>query len=281
MNAFALHHPGDRRDALRWTGSALAIMVLHAGLIAGGMALYRHTAPPGVTAPAIMVDLSPMSAAPEAQPLDIAPGPQMQQADTPAAPPPEPQAQQQVEQPIPPTPLMEHAEVAAPPEQKTVVPPEPAKPAPEPPKPVPEKQKPKPHLPEAKKKPSDTRPAPRTTAPQRAEHVAPTTSSASAGASRAAIVSYNQLVQAHIQRFKQYPAGASNGQRGKVRTMVAFTLNRAGHVLSVRSIGSSGNPAFDAETVATVRRAQPFPPFPADMTLASQSFTLPLSYDLR
>ena len=63
--------------------------------------------------------------------------------------------------------------------------------------------------------------------------------------------------------------------------MVAFTLNRSGNVTSVRAIGSSGNPAFDAETVATVRRAQPFPPFPAEMALSSQSFTLPLSYDLR
>jgi protein TonB len=102
-----------------------------------------------------------------------------------------------------------------------------------------------------------------------------------AGASRAAIASYNQLVQAHVQRFKQYPSGSRSGQSGKIRTMVAFTLSRSGSVLSVRSIGSSGNPAFDAETVATVRRAQPFPPFPAEMAMASQSFTLPLSYDLR
>lgn len=281
MNAFALHHPGDKA-ALRWTASALAIVAVHAGLIAAGIALYQNHAPPGAAETTVMIDLSPVSAAPEAQPLDIAPGPQMQQAEEQSAPPPEPQAPQPVEEQIPATPLMEKAEVQAPPEQKvepTPPPPEPAKATPEPPKPTP--VKPKPIKADVKKKPNETPAAPRTTAPQRAEHTAPTTSAAMAGASRAAIVSYNQIVQSHVQRYKQYPSGAQNGQTGKVRTMVAFTLSRSGSVLSVRSIGSSGNPAFDAETVATVRRAQPFPPFPAEMAMSSQSFTLPLSYDLR
>ncbi|WP_398478058.1 energy transducer TonB [Tardiphaga sp.] len=280
MNAFALHHPGDKA-AWRWTGSALAIIAIHAGLIAAGIAFYQNHAPPGVAETTVMIDLSPVSAAPEAQVQDVAPGPQMQEAEAPSAL-PEPQAQQQVEEQIPPTPLMEKAEVQAPPEQKvepTPPPPEPAKVAPEPPKPIP--VKPKPIQAEVKKKPVESKPAPRTTAPQRAENTAPTTSAAMAGASRAAIVSYNQLVQSHVQRYKQYPSGARNGQSGKVRTMVAFTLSRSGSVLSVRAIGSSGNPAFDAETVATVRRAQPFPPFPAEMAMSSQSFTLPLSYDLR
>lgn len=281
MNAFALHQPGDRAT-WRWTGSALAILAVHAGLIAGGIALYRNNAPPGAAETTVMIDMSPVSAAPEAQPLDMAPGPPMQEAEAPSAPPPEPQPQQPVEEQIPPTPLMEKAEVAAPQEQKVEpvpAPPEPPKVIPEPPKPVPEK--PKPVQAEVKKKPVESKPAPRTTAPQRAERTAPTTSASMAGASRAAIASYNQIVQAHVQRYKQYPSGARGGQTGKVRTMVAFTLSRSGSVLSVRSIGSSGNPAFDAETVATVRRAQPFPPFPADMALSSQSFTLPLSYDLR
>lgn len=280
MNAFALHHPGDKA-ALRWTGSALAIIAIHAALIAGGIALYRNHAPPGTAETTIMIDMSPVSAAPEAQPLDIAPGPPMQEAEAPSAP-PEPQPQQPVEEQIPPTPLMDKAEVAAPQEQKVEpvpTPPEPPKVIPEPPKPVPEK--PKPVRAEVKKKPVESKPAPRTTAPQRAEHTAPTNSAAMAGASRAAVASYNQIVQAHVQRYKQYPSGARNGQAGKIRTMVAFTLSRSGSVLSVRAIGSSGNPAFDAETVATVRRAQPFPPFPAEMAMSTQSFTLPLSYDLR
>ncbi len=281
MNAFALHHPGDRA-ALRWTASALAIIAVHAGLIAGGIALYQNHEPPGAAETTIMIDMSPVSAAPETQTQDVAPGPQMQQAEEQSAPPPEPQAQQHAEEQIPPTPLMEKAEVQAPPEQKvepTPPPPEPVKATPEPPKPTP--VKPKPVKAEVKKKPNETPAAPRTSAPQRAERTAPTASASMAGASRAAIVSYNQLVQSHVQRFKQYPSGARNGQTGRVRTMVAFTLSRSGSVLSVRSVGSSGNPAFDAETVATVRRAQPFPAFPAEMAMSSQSFTLPLSYDLR
>ncbi len=116
MNAFALHHPGDKA-ALRWTASALAIIAVHAGLIAAGIAFYQNHTPPGAAETTVMIDLSPVSAAPEAQVQDVAPGPQMQEAEAPSAL-PEPQAQQQVEEQIPPTPLMEKAEVQAPPEQK-------------------------------------------------------------------------------------------------------------------------------------------------------------------
>jgi len=280
MNAFALHQPGDR-TALRWTGSALAIIAVHAGLIAAGIALYQNHAPPGAAEATIMIDMAPVSAAPEASPRDVAPGPEMQQADEPSASPPEPQTQQQVEEQIPPTPLMEKAEVAAPPEQKvepTPPPPEPAKVTPEKPKPTPEK--PKPIRAEVKKKQNDTKPAPRTTAPQRAENVAPTNMAAMAGASRAAAASYRQLVQAHVQRFKQYPSGARNGQAGKVTAVVSFTLSRSGQVVAARLASSSGRPALDAEAVATIRRANPFPPFPPEKTEGSTVFTVPLSYNL-
>ncbi|QUS42125.1 energy transducer TonB [Tardiphaga alba] len=281
MNAFALHHPGDRA-VWRWTGSAVTILAAHAGVIALGLYLYSQNAPPGVTAPPIMLDLSPVSSAQEATPRDVAPGPEMVQEEAPSAPPPEPQAQQQVEEMIPPTPLMEKAEVVAPPEQKiapTPPPPEPAPVTPEPAKPTP--VKPKPIKAEVKKKPKETKPAPRTTAPQSAETVAPSNSAAMAGASRAAAANYRQMVQAHVQRFKQYPAAARTGRSGKVTTVVTFTLGRSGQVLSVSLSGSSGQPALDAETLATVRRASPFPAFPAEMTMATQSYSLPLSYNLQ
>lgn len=281
MNAFALHHPGDR-DGLRWTGSALAVLALHAALVAAGIGFYRQHAMPGVAAPPVMIDLSPISAAPQSQPLDLAPGPEMQQAEAPAAAPPEPQASQQIEDQIPPTPQLEKAEVAAPPEQKaapTPPPPQPAQVTPEPPKPAP--VKPKPVQAEVKKKPVDSKPAPRTSAPQRAEHVAPTNSAAMAGASRAAVANYNQMVVAHVQRFKQYPSDAKSGPTGYARAVVGFTLDQSGRLLSARLVSSSGRPAIDAEAVATLRRAQPFPAFPAGMALRTQSFSLPLSYTLR
>src|SRR5258708_40201705 len=115
MNAFVLHDVGDQ-GVLRWGASAAAIVALHAALLALGLAWYTQHPLPGITMPAIMVDMAPASSSPQSTPLDLAPGPVMQQAD---ASPPEPAQQQAVEERIAPTPPQEKPEVVAPPEQKT------------------------------------------------------------------------------------------------------------------------------------------------------------------
>ena len=155
-------------------------------------------------------------------------------------------------------------------------------PATEPAKPVPEAKptpvKPKVVRPEAKK-PTDAPPAPRTTASPKAERQAPAASAANAGAA-AALASYRQMVAAHLQRFKQYPPAAkAAGQQGTTR--ISFTLGRSGAVLSASLGGSSGHSALDAETLAMVRRAQPFPAFPADVKQASMPFSAPVAFYIR
>ncbi len=102
MNAFALHDTSDQAGVLRWGISAAAIVAVHTGLIALGLAWYTQRPPPGVTMPAIMVDMAPASSAPRPTPMDLAPGPQMQQADV--SPPPESTTQEPVEEQIAPTP---------------------------------------------------------------------------------------------------------------------------------------------------------------------------------
>jgi protein TonB len=248
----------------------------HAALITLAMNWYTQRPVPGVSLPAIMVDMAPVSSAPQPTQMDLAPGPVMQQAD---ASPPEPAAAQAVQEEIAPTPPQEKPEVVAPPEQKT----EPTPPKPEPAKVEPEK-KPSPVKPKVvraeAKKPTDAPPAPRTTASPKAERQAPAASAVSAGASAAALASYRQMVAAHLQRFKQYPPAAKAvGQRGVAR--VSFTLSRSGGVLSAGLGGSSGHSALDAETLAMVRRAQPFPAFPADIKQSSMAFTAPVAFDLR
>src|SRR6185437_3914617 len=91
MNAWALHAPTDDSSTLRWGTSAAVILALHAGLIALGIAWYAHTPPAGSPMATILVDLppAPSSAAPEPSQMDVAPGPEMQQADAPSPPPPE------------------------------------------------------------------------------------------------------------------------------------------------------------------------------------------------
>jgi protein TonB len=45
--------------------------------------------------------------------------------------------------------------------------------------------------------------------------------------------------------------------------------------------GSSGHAALDAETVAMVRRAQPFPAFPPELKQGSMSFSAPVAFHIR
>ncbi len=275
MNAFALHDACDHAGVRRWGTSAFAIVAAHAALIVLAMSWYTQRPTPGVSLPVIMVDMAPVSSSPQPTPMDLAPGPVMQTAD---ASPPEAARQEAVEEQIAPTPPQEKPEVAAPPEQKQATPqkPEPAKLLPD--------QKPAPIKPKVTrveaKKPVDAPPAPRTTAAPRAERQAPAASAVSAGASAAAVASYKQMVAAHLQRFKQYPPGAkAAGLEGTAR--VSFTLSRSGQVLSAGLGGSSGHSTLDAETLAMVRRAQPFPAFPPDVKQGSMSFAAPVAFYIR
>jgi protein TonB len=185
-----------------------------------------------------------------------------------------------VQEQLAPTSPQPKPEVEAPPEQKTQPTPpkpEPAKIVPDLPKPVP--AKPKPVRAEAKK-PTEAPPAPRTTAAPKAERQAPAASAISAGASAAAIASYKQLVAAHLKRFQQYPAAAkAAGQQGIAR--LSFTLGRGGQVLASSLGGSSGHSALDAETLAMVRRAQPFPAFPPEVKQGSMPFAVPIQFSIR
>ncbi|CAN5454465.1 energy transducer TonB [soil metagenome] len=285
MNAHALHAPTDNAG-LRWTFSAAVILALHAALIAAGIGWYREQPPTGVEMPAIMIDMAPASAAPETQPMDVAPGPEMQQADEPTPPPPppppEPMAQAPVEEPVAPTPLVEKPEVEAPPEQKAEPAPEPTKITPEPPQAKPEPVKPKPVRAKVQKKQSETPPAPRTSAAPRAERKGRAAAAATAGAAAAAaaLPSYRDRLAAHLQRYKQYPESAkSAGKQGVA--MLSFTVGRNGQVLASRLAGSSGIRELDAETMAMIRRAQPLPAFPPEMTQASLSFTVPVRFSIR
>ncbi|MBR0754233.1 TonB family protein [Bradyrhizobium jicamae] len=273
MNAFALHATSDDASLRRWGFAAAAILAAHAvALILLGL---NWTPPPtpGVAVPAIMVDLAPMTSSPEVTPMDVAPGPAMQEAD---ASPPEPAPAPVVQELLAPTPPQEKPDVVAPPEQKQQAVPE----KPEPARIVPE-QKPAPVKPKVvrreAKKPSEAPPAPRTSAPPRTERQAPAQSAISAGASASAIAAYNARVRAHLMRFHSYPS-AGGGQRGVVR--LTFTLSRSGAVTGSR-VGSSGIAAFDAAAAAMIRQASPFPPFPPEIAQGSMGFSIPVAFTVR
>lgn len=273
-NAFALHEPLGEREAARWGVSAAVIVLLHVAAALLASSWLRSQPEQGVSLPAIMIDMAPVTSAPQSTQDDVAPGPVMQEAD---ASPPEPMQQQAVEETIAPTPPQEKPDVVAPPEQKL----EPAPARPEPAKIVPV-EKPAPVKPKVvrreAKKPSEATPAPRTSASPRAEREAPMASAMSAGAMASAIASYNQRVRAHLMRFHQYPSGGG-GQRGIAR--LSFTISRSGQVTSSRLSGTSGVAAFDTQAMSMVRQASPFPPIPDEIKNGSMSFTIPVEFTVR
>jgi periplasmic protein TonB len=120
---------------------------------------------------------------------------------------------------------------------------------------------------EIEPKPVVQPPAPETRAPPKTERVGQFTE-ASANA-------YNALVFGHIQRFKRYPASA-RGASGTV--MVRFELNRAGGVIGSAVTKSSGNAALDQEALDLLRRASPFPPFPAAKPGEKDSYIAPVNF---
>ncbi len=262
MTTLALHDGIDQADVRRWSVAATLVVAVHAALIACYLFWSTTAPPPSRPLDAISVDLAPMSAAPQPQDLDLAPGPTMQAAESPA---PEPEQQQKVEETIAPTPLQQNPEVVAPPEQKKEM--------------EAVREKPKPVVKQKPKKPSPA-PAPRTTATPRAEHEAPMQQARSGAAAAAALPSYRQRLAAHLQRYKQYPSEArAAGARGTV--MAVFTVHRSGSVSGVRVTRSSGNAALDNAALSAIRNAQPLPAIPAEIPQAALTFPVPFSFSVR
>ena len=79
----------------------------------------------------------------------------------------------------------------------------------------------------------------------------------------------------HLQRFKRYPRGA-RGAHGTV--VVRFELNRKGDVIASRVTKSSGYRVLDEEALAILRRASPFPSFPAAKPGADDFWTAPIAF---
>jgi len=80
-------------------------------------------------------------------------------------------------------------------------------------------------------------------------------------------------LSAHLERHKRSP---SDGSRGQV--VVEFALDRLGHVLSVKVIKGSGDPALDEAALAMVRRSDPVPQPPPLVADEGLTFKLPLLF---
>lgn len=283
---------------LRWT---LAILIVAGGHgVAGWMMVtwQRAEAAMGTPPAAVMIELAPLAVAPEAPPQEIAPGPEMVEAQ------PEPQPEPVIEKPPepelpPPEPVVEPPPPVEPPpvvEPQPVAQPEPeikipelpklpdaaAVLAPPPPPPTPRpkvvERKPLPKKVVERRKPinQDKPPAERTSAPTAQAQAAPTAAAPSQGASSAPSVSpasWRGTLLAHLNRYKRFPGGANPGT-----VQVSFSIDRSGRVLSARLVSGSGDAALDEEAVAMIRRASPVPAPPAGLGGGTIALAVPVKF---
>ena len=195
---------------------------------------------------------------------------------------PEPVQQETVEEVIPDlveAPLPEVAMALPTPKPDVVE----AEPEPEPaPKPVakkPAEKKPAPEKPvrkEAKKKPVQPAVAAKASANDAPKKAAPrpTEGAKSSGESPAR---WQSRVNAHLNRFKRYPAG----ERETGQAAVRFSIDPSGRVLSAALARSSGNAALDRAAVEMVRRASPVPAPPPAIARSRMSLTVPVRFSRR
>ncbi len=113
-------------------------------------------------------------------------------------------------------------------------------------------------------------PAPRTTAPPRG------TETRAAIAAEAA--AFRGAWSAAMSWIRHYPEAArARGKQGTVR--LALTIDRGGHVVSARIVGSSGSATLDQAALEMARNASGRP-LPPEMG-SSVSLTVPVRYSIR
>ncbi|WP_395709836.1 energy transducer TonB [Reyranella sp.] len=262
------------RDSLRWAGSFVFVLGVHAGVVGIALSWASMEAPYAPPPAAVMLELAPLPAAPEATPTEAPPAPELSEAvpDPPEPPPP-----------IDLKPMMIDVELAEPPPPVEVPLAEVVLPPPDPPPPVdlkpPEKSKPV-----EKPKPPQPKPKAIAAVPQAAPEETPRAAAPAPGATpeppSASLPTWKGLLLRHLERHKRYPPEAQRS-RHEGMPYVAFTMSRDGRVLSARIVRSSGVASLDQEGLDLLQRAQPLPPLPPDQAGESLDLVVPIQFFLK
>lgn len=287
---------GTGWQVARWGAAGAVAIAAHFGGAWVAMNWGAHATPQGDPPAAVMIELAPLPVSASDSPQsEIAPGPQVaeaQAADKPVEskvaenepPPPEPEPEPVPEPEIKVPEVQQKAEVVLPAVPKV----DPQKEREKKRKLERERQKrvelererkierEKERVARANAKEAQKDAvAQRTSAPSGAPGPrSPSAASASAGANSAAMSSWRGAVMSHLNRHKRFPDSASAG--GTVT--VSFSINRNGSVTGARLARSSGADALDSEAVATVRRASPVPAPPAHIAGSTITLTVPIRY---
>jgi len=244
-----------------WLVAAVGAVALHAGGIALALAsLPPEESPDDLGAPAIEIGVEPM--APRAEPVDLPVGPQ---TDASAASPP----------------VVEQKAEEKPADLPTDVPTE----TEDPDRVVTTQESQKPKAEEQEVTPTQTAPSAESTA---AVAMAPPSSETLREAPRSvapaqgtgeseqrARLTWQKELVVHLNKNRRYPADRTQRE---ARIVIAFVLDRGGHVLSANIAQSSGDASFDREALAMMRRADPVPPPPPLVADEGLSFTLPVDF---
>ena len=91
----------------------------------------------------------------------------------------------------------------------------------------------------------------------------------------AAVADWRLQMVDRIERAKAFPA-SGYCKEGLVK--VSFRIDRAGNLLASEVAESSQVPAFDAEALAMLERAHPFPPPPEGVTGAFVTLSVPIRF---
>ncbi|MEH2484400.1 cell envelope integrity protein TolA [Bradyrhizobium sp. AZCC 2230] len=85
---------------------------------------------------------------------------------------------------------------------------------------------------------------------------------------------WGKRISAYFELHKRYPKDKNSTTTVKL----SLVLNRRGNVVSVDVAESSGDPAFDSAAISMVRRSDPVPVPPAELTDDQFSFSLPVNF---
>ncbi|MBV9560209.1 MAG: energy transducer TonB [Bradyrhizobium sp.] len=90
-----------------------------------------------------------------------------------------------------------------------------------------------------------------------------------------AVGAWQQQIALHLGSQKRFPPNA-RGQSGTAK--VRFTIDRTGRLVSAQLLESTGHPQLDAEAIALLHRAQPFPAPPLEVNGDALKFDLPIVF---
>jgi protein TonB len=85
---------------------------------------------------------------------------------------------------------------------------------------------------------------------------------------------WGRKISAYFELHKRYPQNKSKATTVKV----SIVLNRRGNVVNVAVAESSGDPAFDDAAISMIRRSDPVPAPPAELTEDQFAFSLDVNF---